>query len=108
MYRINFQVNENGLLSFLTEIPSFFNVQFPLDYPLLAALYSDVDCREAGEVWYRATSDEAVTNLASDWVEAAGFSRAFSPSEVFVATWERVGFKQGSTRWYYVSMYTTP
>ena len=49
----NFQVNENGLLSFLTEIPSFFNVQFPLDYPLLAALYSDVDCREAGEVWYR-------------------------------------------------------
>ena len=32
------QVNENGLLSFLTEIPAFFNVQFPLDYPLLAAL----------------------------------------------------------------------
>ena len=49
---LNIQVNENGLLSFLTEIPSFFNVQFPLDYPLLAALYSDVDCREAGEVWY--------------------------------------------------------
>ena len=40
------KVNENGLLSFLTEIPSFFNVQFPLDYPLLAALYSDVDCRD--------------------------------------------------------------
>ena len=41
------KVNENGLLSFLTEIPSFFNVQFPLDYPLLAALYSDVDCRQS-------------------------------------------------------------
>ena len=40
-----FQVNENGLLSFLTEIPTYFNVQFPLDYPLLAALYSDIDCR---------------------------------------------------------------
>ena len=51
-----------------------------------------MDCRESGEVWYRAASDEAVVNLASDWVEAAGFSRAFSPAEVFVATWERVGY----------------
>ena len=50
------------------------------------------DCRESGEVWFRATSDEAVANLASDWVEAARFSRAFSPKEVFVATWERVGY----------------
>ena len=41
-------------------------------------------------MWYRAASDEAVVNLASDWVEAAGFSRAFSPAEVFVATWEQV------------------
>ena len=49
-----------------------------------------MDCRESGEVWYRATSAEAVANLASDWVEAAGFSRAFSPAEVFVATWEKV------------------
>ncbi len=49
------KVNENGLLSFLTEIPSFFNVQFPLDYPLIAALYSDVDCRVSGTVWYRST-----------------------------------------------------
>ena len=40
-----FQVNENGLVSFLTEIPGFFNVEFPLAYPLIAALYSDVDTR---------------------------------------------------------------
>ena len=51
------QVNENGLLSFLTEIPSYFNVQFPLDYPLIAALYSDVDARGAGAVWHRTTRD---------------------------------------------------
>ena len=41
----DFQVNENGLVSFLTEIPGFFNVEFPLAYPLIAALYSDVDTR---------------------------------------------------------------
>ena len=48
--------------------------------------------RESGEVWYRAASDSAALNLASDWVEAAGFSRAFSPAEVFIATWDRVGY----------------
>lgn len=43
----------NGFVSFLTEIPSFFNVQFPLDYPIIAALYSDVDTSTGGTVWYR-------------------------------------------------------
>ena len=42
---LKIQVNENGLVSFLTEIPGFFNVEFPLAYPLIAALYSDVDTR---------------------------------------------------------------
>ena len=42
---LKMQVNENGLVSFLTEIPGFFNVEFPLAYPLIAALYSDVDTR---------------------------------------------------------------
>ncbi len=85
-------MNENGLLSFLTEIPSFINVQFPVDYPLLAALYSDVDCRMAGHVWYRKSSSSADLNLAADWIEEAGFERSFSPDEVFVATWDGVGY----------------
>ena len=48
-----FKINENGLLSFLTEIPTFYNVQFPLEYPLIAGLYSDVDTTESGQIWYR-------------------------------------------------------
>jgi hypothetical protein len=47
------QVNSNGLLSFLTEIPSFFNIQFPLDYPVIAPLYTNVDTRGSGAVYYR-------------------------------------------------------
>jgi nidogen (entactin) len=68
-------------------------VQLPLDYPLLAALYSDIDCRTSGHVWYRVSSDPALLNLASDWVvESAGFDPAFSPRELFIATWDRVGY----------------
>lgn len=47
------QVNENGLLSFLTEIAVFFSIPFPLDYPAIAPLYSDVDIRTRGNVWFR-------------------------------------------------------
>jgi len=46
-------VNQNGLLSFSTDIPVFVNMEFPLDYPSIAALYADVDIRIAGEVYYR-------------------------------------------------------
>jgi len=52
------QVNSNGLLSFLTEIPSFFNIQFPLDYPVIAPLYTNVDTRGSGAVYYRYLSDD--------------------------------------------------
>ena len=48
-----FQINSNGMLSFMTELPNFYNVPFPLDYPLIAPLYSDVDTRAAGNVYYR-------------------------------------------------------
>ncbi len=84
-------MNENGLISFLTEIPSFFNVQFPLEYPLVAALYSDVDCRSGGTVWYRASTDPALLRKAADKVKAAFQVVAFAPTEAFVATWDKVG-----------------
>ncbi len=86
-------VNENGLLSFLTEIPSFFNVQFPLDYPLMAALYADADCRGSGDVWYRNASDSRVVRKVREMV-SAGFpdKRGFIPREVFIATWDNVGY----------------
>ena len=37
-----FQVNENGLVSFVTEIPSFFNVEFPL----VSAVVNLVKCKK--------------------------------------------------------------
>jgi hypothetical protein len=44
------QINENGLVSFMTEVPSFYNVEFPMDYPIIAPFYADVDIRKSGQV----------------------------------------------------------
>ncbi len=91
---IFWQVNENGLVSFLTEIPSYFNIEFPsLDYPIISVLYSDVDCRTSGVVWYRVSRDSSLLNRAASEVRAS-FSEAanFQPEELFIVTWDQVGY----------------
>ncbi|XP_022236420.1 nidogen-2-like, partial [Limulus polyphemus] len=51
VYRSIF-VNDNGILSFLTEVPSFYNGQLPRSYPIIAPLYTDVDIRGTGRIYY--------------------------------------------------------
>jgi len=89
-----FQVNENGLLSFLTEIPSFFNIEFPLDYPIIAALYSDVDCRSTGTVWHRVSASQDLLDRSTKDVAKyfPKLSKRFRAEEVIVVTWEKVGY----------------
>ena len=43
-----FQVNENGLVSFVTEIPSFFNVEFPL----VSAVVNLVKCKKISKMYF--------------------------------------------------------
>ena len=92
-------VNENGLLSFLTEVPSFFNIEFPaLNYPIIAILYSDVDCRASGNIWYRNTNDKGILERAKQQIENAFQVQDFNPSEVFIATWDQVGYYEEKDR----------
>ncbi|XP_069945612.1 nidogen isoform X2 [Cherax quadricarinatus] len=85
-------VNSNGFVSFLTEIPNFFNVQFPLEYPIIAPFYSDVDTRQAGTIWYRETSDPGTISRAKFDVQQYFSSAAsFEPQGVFIVTWDGVG-----------------
>ena len=59
-------VNENGLVSFLTEISTFYSVQFPMDYPVIAPFYADIDTRGGGQVYWRAsTQAEDLTRAAN-------------------------------------------
>ena len=81
------------MLSFLTEIPSYFNIEFPLDYPIIAIFYSDVDCRASGEIFYRSSTDPILLRRAQTELKSA-FREAvqFLPSELFIATWNQVGY----------------
>ncbi|KAJ9588281.1 hypothetical protein L9F63_018354, partial [Diploptera punctata] len=91
-------VNSNGLLSFLTEIPSFFNIQFPLDYPVIAALYTNVDTRGSGAVYYRETQEESLLQRAAGSVhDAFSYADEFQPTSLFIATWEDVGYHNRGT-----------
>ncbi|XP_043227529.1 nidogen-like isoform X1 [Amphibalanus amphitrite] len=86
-------INSNGLLSFMTELPNFYNVPFPLDYPLIAPLYSDVDTRGAGDVFYRVTYEEDELRRFDERI-ARYFSggASFQSQELLVATWDGVGY----------------
>ncbi|XP_077490332.1 nidogen-like isoform X1 [Amblyomma americanum] len=85
-------VNDNGIVSFLTEVPSFFSAPFPLRYPIIAPLYSDVDTREAGRVFYRETQEPSLLARFEQLV-ASNFAAgsAFRARSLFVATWDAVG-----------------
>ena len=87
------------MLSFLTEIPSYFNIEFPLDYPIIAIFYSDVDCRAAGNIYYRITSDRRLLETAQNDIKFA-FQNAgrFGPTELFIATWDQVGRYEEKSR----------
>lgn len=93
-------VNSNGLLSFLTEIPSFFNIQFPLDYPVIAPLYTNVDTRGSGAVYYRETQDASLLQRATESVdEAYSYGSDFEAKSLFIATWKDVGYhSQGADK----------
>ncbi|CAG0901758.1 unnamed protein product [Darwinula stevensoni] len=86
-------VNANGILSFLTEIPSFFNVQFPLDYPIIAPLYTDVDTRASGSVFFRESKEPGLLDRVERDVKRF-FSKGtgFRPQSLIIVTWNRVGY----------------
>jgi hypothetical protein len=58
-------LNNNGNLSFDNAISSFTASMFPINAPMIAPFWADVDTRGAGEVWYKFFPDE--NKLAVIW-----------------------------------------
>ncbi|KAM7305145.1 nidogen-1 isoform X2 [Ixodes scapularis] len=85
-------VNDNGLVSFLTDVPSFFSAEFPLQYPLIAPLYCDVDTRGTGRVFYRETQEESLLLRFTALVSSQYAAASFRARSLFVATWDAVGY----------------
>ncbi|KAJ8969010.1 hypothetical protein NQ317_007371 [Molorchus minor] len=93
-------VNSNGFLSFQTEIPHFINREFPLDYPIIAPFYSNVDTRNAGSISFYETDNSVLLERATENVHEAFINAAnFQATNLFIVTWNGVGyFKRSSDK----------
>ena len=94
------QVNNNGAISFLEGVSQHTPDPFPLfgARPLIAPYWADVDTRGTGTVWYRETTDPLLLARAMDEIQTAFISQgSFSPTFLFIATWDRVGYFDSNT-----------
>ena len=93
-------MNNNGDISFTVAVSSFTPDPFPLsgDLELIAPYWADVDTTGTGVVWYRQTGDSALLNRARDDIRAAFTALDFfTPSYLFIATWDHVGYFDSHT-----------
>lgn len=81
------------MLSLRTDIPAFINMEFPLDYPVIAPLYSNVDTTDTGAVYFRETQDAySILKATEDLQNTFGNIQRFQPKSVFIVTWSNVGY----------------
>ena len=76
----------------------FFNIAFPLDDPVIAPLYTHVDTRGSGRVYYGETNAPEILARAGGMVRSA-FTDAmeFVPTHIFLVTWVDVGYYNGKS-----------
>ena len=90
-----FQVNTNGVISFLGAVSQYTPAPFPLgdNRRLISPFWGDVDTRNGGTVLYRESIDPVLLDRATKDVRRAFLNhQRFSASWIFIATWDRVAF----------------
>ena len=94
-FNLSFQVNTNGVISFLVQVSQYTPDPFPLgdSRRLVAPFWADVDTRNGGQVFYRETTDSQLLKRATNDVTATFVDhRKFKATWLFVATWHEVAF----------------
>ncbi|KAG5340816.1 NID1 protein, partial [Acromyrmex charruanus] len=86
-------INGNGVLSFARAMQRFFNIAFPLDDPVISPLYTHVDTRASGTIYWSETDSPDILARAGGLIRSA-FKDAnnFVPTHVFLVTWMDVGY----------------
>ena len=91
------QVNTNGVLSFRDGFTEYTAARFPLPNgrPLIAPFWDDVDIRTSanrfGDIFYRLTSNATLLERARNQLrELFPSTGSFTPSQLVIATWDRV------------------
>lgn len=89
------QVNDNGILTFGVEFPSFSNRPFPLEFPSIAPFYANVDTTDANETtsisYFQSTDIELLGTVTSLVHREFVDELDFESTSVLIATWENVG-----------------
>ncbi|CAK9297424.1 unnamed protein product [Gordionus sp. m RMFG-2023] len=84
-------VNSNGILSFDTEIPSYVNKEFPIGYPLIAGLYSDIELSRSGRIYYGKYRNDKTREIIDHLIKTVNKNDTeFHVDHIFAATWENV------------------
>ena len=86
-------MNTNGIISFQCQFTESSPRRFPLNnlLPLIAPFWDDVDIRRFGNIFYRQTNDTTLFQRAHDLLqELFPSSGNFTPTTLFIATWDRV------------------
>uniref|UniRef100_A0A8C5MND2 Nidogen 2 n=1 Tax=Leptobrachium leishanense TaxID=445787 RepID=A0A8C5MND2_9ANUR len=72
---------------------------FPTDFPVIAPFLSDIDTSNGrGRIYYRQDVSGDVVDLAARHVQRGFPQAAFTPTNVFLVTWENVGPYEEVTR----------
>ena len=80
-------------MSYLAAISTYTPLPFPLNYPIIAPYWADVDTRGNGSVYYRETSNASIISTVASHVSNAFPSHSpFYATSVVIATWYRVGY----------------
>ena len=90
-----FQVNTNGVISFVINVNQYTPDKFPLGdrRRLVAPCWADADTTVAGKVFYRETSDQGLLQRATvDVTTVYVKCKAFSAAWLLIATWYEVAF----------------
>ena len=83
-------MNNNGDLSFDASYNGYTPQPFPIQgKALIAPFFADVDTSGTGKVWYRSTNDSALLAKAVNDIQSG---QNFTPSWLFIATWDHVGY----------------
>ena len=96
---ISVQVSVNGALSFNKIAPQFTSDPFPLgnNREIIAPFWADIDTSEKGNVWYHESSDPNFLKRASDEILKVYPETNFAAENLFIATWEQVGYYNAAT-----------
>ncbi|KAG8240898.1 cell-matrix adhesion [Homalodisca vitripennis] len=77
----------------------FFSIQFPLNYPIIAPLYANVDTSGHGHIYYRETQDPDLLKRFNHRVQHfyPNLQAPFTAKSLFIASWLEVGYFPSGT-----------